>query len=297
MDTLIKEVEWLEPRVAEILSRGGISTLYDLAFSSLQSIMALGLCQEECHKIRELAISSLTRAYIARDLIERAKKAKVLTSGSTALDRLMKGGIRMGALTHVSGPSRSGKTQLCLQLCLSAFRNGLRTIFVDTKGTFRPERLLEMAKASELDVKELFQWVLVRRASMVAEQMNLPPRIAEFVRERRVGLAIFDTLADNFVYEYGGEATLIERQSLLSKHLHDLALLASEEGIAVVTTGGVREAIMGGRKEVGGQIPSQLSHARLMLDRVDHSVTASLLDPWEGMARIRITESGISDAS
>ena len=42
-----------------------------------------------------------------------------LTTGSKELDKLLQGGIETGSITELFGEFRTGKTQLCHQLCVT----------------------------------------------------------------------------------------------------------------------------------------------------------------------------------
>ncbi|KAH8356067.1 hypothetical protein KR200_009600, partial [Drosophila serrata] len=79
---------------------------------------------------------------------------KILT-GHKGLDKHFGGGISLGQITELIGNSGSGKTQLCLQLCLNVqipkSVGGLEgsALFIDTRQDFHPERLLSLAKELE----------------------------------------------------------------------------------------------------------------------------------------------------
>lgn len=74
-----------------------------------------------------------------------------LTSGSRELDKLLGGGIETGSITEVFGEFRTGKTQLChtlavtCQLPVSQGGGEGKCLYIDTEGTFRPERLLAVS--------------------------------------------------------------------------------------------------------------------------------------------------------
>lgn len=74
-----------------------------------------------------------------------------LTTGSRELDKLLGGGIETGSITEVFGEFRSGKTQLChtlavtCQLPVSQGGGEGKCLYIDTEGTFRPERLLAVS--------------------------------------------------------------------------------------------------------------------------------------------------------
>jgi DNA repair protein RAD51 len=67
--------------------------------------------------------------------------------GSKELDNLLGGGIETGSLTEIFGEFRTGKTQLCHTLCVTAQRpldqGGAegRVIYVDTEGWVNNEKL------------------------------------------------------------------------------------------------------------------------------------------------------------
>ena len=62
------------------------------------------------------------------------------------------GGIETGSITELYGEFRTGKTQLCHQLavtCQLGFDQGGgcgRCLYIDTEGTFRPERCIAIAE-------------------------------------------------------------------------------------------------------------------------------------------------------
>jgi len=74
-----------------------------------------------------------------------------LSTGSKELDTLLGGGMETGSITELFGEFRTGKTQLCHTLCVTC-QLGLdqgggegKALFIDTEGTFRPERLIAIA--------------------------------------------------------------------------------------------------------------------------------------------------------
>ncbi len=76
----------------------------------------------------------------------------MISTGSKNLDELLGGGIETGAITELFGEFRTGKTQLChtlavmCQLPLDMGGGEGKCLYIDTEGTFRPERLLAVAE-------------------------------------------------------------------------------------------------------------------------------------------------------
>jgi DNA repair protein RadA len=86
-----------------------------------------------------------------------------LPTGCKSLDNLLAGGIEAGVITQVYAPPGSGKTQLCHTLCVM-LPTDYRVIYIDTEGSFRPERIKEIANARGFDSKQILQRILVTKA-------------------------------------------------------------------------------------------------------------------------------------
>ena len=75
-----------------------------------------------------------------------------ITTGSKELDKLLGGGIETGSITEIFGEFRTGKTQIChtmavtCQLPIDSGGGEGKCMYVDTEGTFRPERLLSVSE-------------------------------------------------------------------------------------------------------------------------------------------------------
>ncbi|GFR41030.1 hypothetical protein Agub_g1463, partial [Astrephomene gubernaculifera] len=63
------------------------------------------------------------------------------------IDCLLGGGLREGTVVEVVGETASGKTQLCLAAAATTAGRGEAVLFVDTTGSFTPERVLRLAEA------------------------------------------------------------------------------------------------------------------------------------------------------
>lgn len=82
----------------------------------------------------------------------------------------MGGGIETGSITEIFGEFRTGKTQLChtlaitCQLPLSHGGGEGKCLYIDTEGTFRPERLLPIAERFGLNGEEALDNIAYARA-------------------------------------------------------------------------------------------------------------------------------------
>ncbi|XVF46466.1 hypothetical protein PTKIN_Ptkin03bG0028700 [Pterospermum kingtungense] len=85
------------------------------------------------------------------ELLEDAKRNKhLLPTGIEGIDLLLGGGVRVGQLTELVGPSSSGKTQVCLQTASNVARN-YTVLYLDTGNSFSPQRIAHfLGKTNEL---------------------------------------------------------------------------------------------------------------------------------------------------
>ena len=81
----------------------------------------------------------------------------MISTGASKLDELLGGGFESGSLTEIYGEFRTGKTQLChtlavtCQLPLAQGGAEGKAMYIDTEGTFRPQRLIAIAERFGMD--------------------------------------------------------------------------------------------------------------------------------------------------
>jgi archaellum biogenesis ATPase FlaH len=162
-----------------------------------------------------------------------------ICTGSKSIDWLLGGGIRKGMVTDVFGESGTGKTQLSFTLCANAIRSlpeneMKRILFVDTVGTFRPERISEIAekKQNYRVGRDLLSKILYVRALSTFDQINATEKILDI----KPLLVVIDSVTALFSEEFKGAA----RHLALMNFLHELSLVAINSGCAVLITNMVR---------------------------------------------------------
>ena len=88
----------------------------------------------------------------ASEFHSRRSELICLTTGSKQLDTLLGGGVETGSITEVFGEFRTGKSQLChtlavtCQLPIDMGGGEGKCLYIDTEGTFRPNRLVSIAQ-------------------------------------------------------------------------------------------------------------------------------------------------------
>lgn len=199
----------------------------------------------------------------------------MLSTGSRTLDELLKGGIETGSLTEIFGEFRTGKTQLCHTLCvtcqlpLDQGGGEGKAVYIDTEGTFRPQRLVAIAERFGLDPGDVLENVAYARAHNSEQQMELLKMASALMVEDRYALMVVDSATALFRTDYSGRGELSERQMQLAQFLRSLTRICEEFGVAVVMTNQVVANPDGmsfakdATKPIGGNIMAHASTTRL----------------------------------
>lgn len=310
----IKELEDLPgigPTIAEKLKEAGYGDIEKIGVMSPHELSELtGMSVEAAKKAVEAAKQATTLVYsTGSEIYEQRKNIGKISTSSKDLDDMLGGGIEVKAITEAYGRFASGKTQLGFQLSVNAQlpvgKGGVdgSVLFVDTEGTFRPERIESLAKEAGLDPQKALDNILVVRAETTEKQILTVERADKVVREKNVKLIVIDSLMALFRSEFMGRGALGERQQKLNSHIHKLQSLADTYGLAIYVTNQVMDnpAILFGdpTTPVGGNIVAHAATTRLYMRKSkEEKRIVRLVDSPnmpEGEAVIKITPTGISD--
>lgn len=145
-----------------------------------------------------------------------------LSSGSRELDKLLGGGFETGSITEIFGEFRTGKTQIChtlaitCQLPIAQGGGEGRCLYIDTEGTFRPERLLAIAERFGLN-SEALDNVAYARAYNTDHQMNLLIQASALFSESRYALMVVDSATALYRTDYSGRGELSGKQLTVTR--------------------------------------------------------------------------------
>ena len=207
---------------------------------------------------------------------KRVSSFPTFATGSKNIDALLGGGLGAGTLTLLFGRSNSGKTQLAMQTALMCGNAGKRVLFIDTEGSFRPERIEEMAEARGWRAADILNRIVYVRSDSASEQMEtirgMPGRQVTASCE----LVVVDTLTRNFTVELPGRTNMSSRQAALDIHLSEMARDAYQHARAYLLTNRVT---FGPLQDVGigGKTVEQLVHRSLLLERDQGRIRATLV--------------------
>ncbi|MCG3779938.1 MAG: AAA family ATPase [Candidatus Nitrosopumilus limneticus] len=159
----------------------------------------------------------------------------MISTGLRKLDNFLSGGIPNGVIIDIFGGNGTGKTQLVFQLSINSIKNGGNILFLDTTGGFRPERILEIQKKSNLNVN-LLDKITVSRVTNTSEQINSIKNL----EENNFSLIVIDNVTDLFSYEYKNNKSIFEKNALFMKYMRELSSYAITHKIPIVVTNMIR---------------------------------------------------------
>ena len=179
------------------------------------------------------------------------------------------GGFPGGIITDIFGSSGVGKTQLALQICANSIIQGGQVLFQDTKGEFRPERVLDMIRAKNCNEK-LLENIKVARIINSSEQISCLSRITS-----QYSLIIIDNIAELFSFEFGKDEQALYKNTLFMKYMHDLSLVSIENNIPIIVINTIR-TINNKEKENLEKAINPFTHLKINLSKKGSSYYGEL---------------------
>jgi len=308
----IKDLPGVGDVTVKKLKDAGIISIRALALCPITKLMEeAGIGEKTAIKIIKAAQDIEKMGFQSAEKIwEKRKILNKISTGSNNLDEMLMGGIETGAVTEFFGEFRTGKTQIAHQLCVNVQldykKGGLNgnALYIDTEGTFRPERIIQMAEAKDLDYNKVLSNITVGRAYNSDHQILLVKEAPKIIKEKNIKIIIVDSLISHFRSEYIGRGTLSARQQILNSHIHDLLRLAETyDELAIIVTNQVssRPDVFYGSPIIhaGGHIVAHGATIRIFLrkgkgeQRLAKVIDAPHLPEEETI--FSITEDGITD--
>jgi len=243
----------------------------------------------------------LEKEFITADVaLEKRRSMLRCSTGSGALDDLLLGGIETQAVTEFYGEFGSGKSQICHTLCATARQpvesGGLdaNTIYIDTEGTFRPERVQEIARSRGYDSTQILKSIAVCKVYNSSHLELIIKNLGKYVDDFKAKLVVIDSVISLHRAEFAGRGTLADRQQRLNSMLHKIIRLAEIYNIAVVITNQVQsspDTFFGDpTKAAGGNVLGHASTYRIYLRKSGENRIAKMIDsPYHPYSDVRFT--------
>ena len=277
----ISDLPGIGPAAIEKLEAAGIYDLMGIAVLGPKELGEMaGLGEAVARKAIQSARKMMDLGF--QDGIEFAKKREEIfhiTTGSKELDNLLGGrGVETKAITEAFGAYGSGKSQLGFSIAVNVQlpleKGGAegKAVYIDTEGTFRPERIRQIAESKGANPENVLKNIFVARAFNSDHQILLIDKVSELIKNGEpIRLVVVDSLTAHFRAEFAGRGMLADRQQKLNRYLHNLMKMAEQHNLAIYVTNQVmaNPAMMFGdpTTPVGGNILGHASTFRLYFRR------------------------------
>nr|XP_014340920.1 PREDICTED: DNA repair protein RAD51 homolog 1 [Latimeria chalumnae] len=234
------------------LEEAGFHTVEAVAYAPKKELLNIkGISEAKAEKILAEAAKLVPMGFTtATEFHQRRAEIIQITTGSKELDKLLQ-----GSPLPIDRGGGEGKA-----------------MYIDTEGTFRPERLLAVAERYGLSGSDVLDNVAYARAFNTDHQTQLLYQASAMMAESRYALLIVDSATALYRTDYSGRGELSARQMHLARFLRMLLRLADEFGVAVVITNQVVAQVDGAamfaadpKKPIGGNIIAHASTTRLYL--------------------------------
>ena len=214
------EEEGINPSDINKLKREGYHTVISVLMTVKKNLCKIkGLSEPKVDKIIEAALKVGEIGFTnGLELLQKREKLLKITTGSSKLDALLQGGIESMSITEIFGEFRTGKTQLCHTLAVTAQLpkenggGGGKVIYIDSEGTFRPQKIAKIAERYDLDPQEVLQNIIYARVYTTEIQDNILMLATAQMINEPFSLIIVDSIMALFRVDYTGRGQLSERQ-------------------------------------------------------------------------------------
>ncbi|KAF7292723.1 RecA family ATPase [Mycena indigotica] len=298
------------------LKAAAINTVSGVVMSTRRQLLKIkGMSEAKVEKVKDAANKIMGSSFATGvEIQEKRKRVFTVSTGSKVVDQIMGGGITSQSISEVYGEFRTGKTQLAHTMSvvaqLPAEMGGAsgKVAYIDTEGTFRPDRIKAIADRFGVDSTMALENILYARAFNSEHQMELINECSgRFAEDKDFRLLIIDSIMALFRTDFSGRGELSERQQKLAQMLSKLSKLSEEYNIAILLTnqvqsdpGATMTFVAGGAlKPIGGHILSHASATRIFLrkgrgeERVAKLVDSP--DRPESEATYKLDEGGWAD--
>lgn len=241
---------------------------------------------------------------IGEEIRKEEKNSFFLNTGSKNIDNILDKGFHSKTLYLIFGSYKTGKTQLCHQLCIQAYRNNFNVIYFDTENTFRPERIKQLANSQGLNFNKILKTILVSKIMSNDAFLLKLNSLRKTIHKSDIKVLLIDSINNYYRLEQGNDLTSFQKaKSNFLKIIEKLNSLTREFNLITIATAQIspifnKNALIK-EKPVGNQFLNQYFSEYLYLSYKEkdfgyiHVVNSSYLP--EKKLLYRLTDNGIVD--
>ena len=200
----------------------------------------------EILEINDKQIKKKTEILNAINAIQKHKY--ILNTGSKNFDDVLGGGFNSLTKYLIFGENKTGKTQLCHQLCVQAYIQFSKIFedqkqkrqfiyYFDTENTFRPERIKELLLNSDIEYKEVLKKILVSKIMSNSALMLSLKEFENFIKLNPISILIIDTINNHYNSELAnmGRSPYNARKTFI-KILEKINQFTKDYNLITITT-------------------------------------------------------------
>jgi DNA repair protein RadA len=167
-------------------------------------------------------------------------------------------------------------------------------IYIDTEGTFRPERLEQISSTRSIDPVRALQNVAVCKVYNSAHLELIVKNLGKYIDDYKAKLVVVDSIISLHRAEFSGRGTLADRQQRLNSIMHKLLRISEIYNVAIIVTNQVQSApdtFFGDpTKPTGGNVIGHASTYRVYLRKSGENRVAKMIDsPYHPYSEVRFT--------
>ncbi|MFX0022907.1 MAG: hypothetical protein ACFE9S_11330 [Candidatus Hermodarchaeota archaeon] len=191
----------------------------------------------------------IKKGQILRNSEVLKKNHYILNAGAKNLDEILGGGFHSQTKYLIFGANKTGKTQLCHQLCVQAYIQFLKIFeypkqkkpefiyYFDTENTFRPERINELILNSEIEYQNLLSKILVSKIMSNSALLLSLKELENFLKLNEINILIIDTLNNHFSSELANKnISSTKTKTIFLKILDKINQLTKDHNLITITT-------------------------------------------------------------
>ncbi|XP_026494239.2 DNA repair protein XRCC3 [Vanessa tameamea] len=295
MDTL---KDLLPTRLFEVLEKAGICTTKQIIILSVWDIKKLtNLFNDDIKLLKNILSNNCSPVSISGNSLE--DKNVAVKTGCASIDKILKGGFRIGTLTEMYGESGSGKTQIALQTAVYCGTSGC--VFICTEDLFPVKRFNQISQYVWHDIKdtECKKNIFIEHLTEAHELIScIRVRLPKLLKFNKISAVILDSVAAPFRCE---NTNYVQRAEELKELAILLLNIAQEYNIAVICINQVTACFTGSDDVLPtlGLVWSNLISCRLKLTKtIDYRELTIAFAPHLSNAqgaKFIITKNGIED--
>ena len=186
---------------------------------------------------------------------------------NSPIDKLLGGGLEIGAITNFYGEAGSGKTNLALIATKAAIDAGKKVVYIDTENNFSFERFAQIVGKGR--VEDYLENVFLIEPKSWKEQCEQIEKLRFLVKNEDIGLIVVDSIVSLYRLELTDE-NHVEVNKEHSRQYATLMQLAREYNLAVLVTNQIY-TISGKIELTSRLIAKYWSKALVKLEKLDRA--------------------------